>query len=287
VAQASARPPASWRGHWPEYLIEGWALGSFMLSAGVFTVLLESPALPIRGLVPDPFVRRAIVGTAMGLTAIGLIYSPWGRRSGAHMNPAVTLSFMRLGLVRPVDGLLYGLSQLAGGTLGVIAGYLITAGALARPEANWVATVPGSGGLLPAFALEFAMALALMFIVLRLSSSASLRGLTGCAAGVMVALFITFEAPHSGMSINPARSLASALPSGLWPAFWIYLLAPPLGMLAVAELHRRLSVNPLGHCAKLVHDQATRCIHCGYMPPIATTAATLDPADGAGRRSHV
>ena len=286
MAQASPGPLASWRGHWPEYLIEGWALGSFMLSASVFTVLLESPALPVRDLVPDPFVRRAIVGIAMGLTAIGLIYSPWGRRSGAHMNPAVTLSFVRLGLVRPIDGLFYGLSQVVGGTLGVVAGYLITAGALARPEANWVATVPGGGGPLLAFALEFAMALVLMLVVLRLSSSPGLRGLTGCAAGVMVTLFISFEAPHSGMSINPARSLASALPSEIWTAFWIYLLAPPLGMLAAAEIHRRLSTGPLGHCAKLVHDRATRCIHCGYSPPTATNAPTLGPADGAGRRSH-
>src|SRR5258706_12085549 len=146
MAGVSSRPLATWREHWPEYLIEGWALGSFMLSASLFTVLLESPVLPLRGSIPDPFVRRAIVGLAMGLTAIGLIYSPWGRRSGAHMNPAVTLAYVRLGLVRPIDGLFYGLSQAVGGTLGVIAGFLLTAGALARPEANWVATVPGGGG---------------------------------------------------------------------------------------------------------------------------------------------
>ena len=135
-------PIAAWREHWPEYLIEGWALGCFMLSAGVFTVLLESPALPFRAMIPDPFARRAIVGIAMGLTAVCLIYSRWGRRSGAHMNPAVTLSFVRLGLVRPIDGLFYGLSQVVGGALGVVAGDLLTAGTLARPEANWLVTVP-------------------------------------------------------------------------------------------------------------------------------------------------
>src|SRR5260221_6821332 len=172
-----------------------------MLSAGVFTVLLESPALPFRAMIPDPFARRAIVGIAMGLTAVCLIYSRWGRRSGAHMNPAVTLSFVRLGLVRPIDGLFYGLSQVVGGTLGVVAGYLLTAGTLARPEANWVVTVPGSGGALLAFALEFAMALTMMLVVLRLADAPGLSSLTGCAAGLMVTLFITFEAPHSGMSI--------------------------------------------------------------------------------------
>ena len=67
-----------------------------MISAGVFTLLLESPASPLHAAIPDAFLRRLLTGAAMGLTAIALIYSPWGRRSGAHMNPAVTLSFLRL-----------------------------------------------------------------------------------------------------------------------------------------------------------------------------------------------
>src|SRR5436853_91578 len=120
-----------------------------MVVACGFGALLGHPASPVVHALPDALARRALMGMVMGLTAVALIYSPWGRRSGAHMNPAVTLSFVRLGLVRPVDGLFYGLSQVAGGTLGVIAGYLLTAGALARPEANWVATVPGSGGVHP------------------------------------------------------------------------------------------------------------------------------------------
>src|SRR5437870_13647490 len=129
--------------HWPEYAMEAAGLGTFMIVACAATVLLEHPASRLHAI--DPTVRRALMGLAMGLTAVALIHSPWGRRSGAHMNPAVTLSFVRLGLVRPVDGLFYGLSQVVGGTLGVTAGYLLTAGALARPEANWVATVPGGG----------------------------------------------------------------------------------------------------------------------------------------------
>src|SRR5438105_4318082 len=67
--------------HWPEYLIEGAALGLFMLSACTFGVLLEHPMSPVQQLLEDPFTRRALFGVAMGLTAIGIIYSPWGRRS--------------------------------------------------------------------------------------------------------------------------------------------------------------------------------------------------------------
>jgi len=61
------------RGHWPEYLIEAAGLALFMISAGAFGTLLEYPQSPVRGMLPDPLVRRALMGIAMGATAIGLI----------------------------------------------------------------------------------------------------------------------------------------------------------------------------------------------------------------------
>ena len=275
----------AWREHWPEYLIESWALGTFMLSASIVVVLLESRQLPFRELIPSPLIRRMLVGMAMGLTAFGLIYSRWGRRSGAHMNPAVTLAFLRLHLVRPIDGLFYMLAQTIGGTFGVLAGFLLTAGVLAAPETRWVVTVPGSCGPFVAFGVEFLMAMVLMFVVLQFSNTPILRGFTGCAAALMVALFITIAAPCSGMSINPARTLASAIPSQVWTAFWVYLLAPPLGMLAAAELHRWQSGGLLRHCAKLCHDNRTRCIHCGYTP--SQDANKAPQPQSTAWRSHV
>src|SRR6516162_1427235 len=103
------------RGHWPEYLIEAAGLALFMISAGAFGTLLEYPQSPVRGMLPDPLVRRALMGMAMGATAIGLIYSRWGRQSGAHFNPAVTLAFTRLGKVAPWDGVFYVIAQFVGG----------------------------------------------------------------------------------------------------------------------------------------------------------------------------
>src|SRR5437667_394193 len=82
--------------HWPEYLMEAAGLGLFMISAAVFATVLEYPGSPLHKAIPDPLVRRALMGLAMGLTAIGLIYSPWGHESGAHV---------RVGLVGPrLDG---------------------------------------------------------------------------------------------------------------------------------------------------------------------------------------
>ena len=73
------------------------------------------------------------MGAIMGLTAIGLIYSPWGQQSGAHLNPAVTLTFWRLGKVATWDALFYVLAQFAGGALGVLAGPRAARRGLRRP----------------------------------------------------------------------------------------------------------------------------------------------------------
>jgi aquaporin Z len=251
------------RAHWPEYLIEAWALGTFMLSAGAFTVLIEHPEFGVPALVESAVARRGLIGLAMGLTAVALIYSPWGRRSGAHMNPAVTLTFWRLGKVQHHDALWFIAAQFAGGVLGVLAVLALFGERFAAPPVNFVATLPNHGALL-AFALEALISCGLMLTVLGFSSSARLAPYTGLAAGALVASYIAVEAPYSGMSMNPARSFASAVPAGLWADLWIYFIAPPLGMLSAAALYR-LPRLPTA-CAKLVHARGAPCIHCGYRP---------------------
>jgi aquaporin Z len=108
------------------------------------------------------------------------------------------------------------------------------------------------------------MSFVMMLTVLVMSNAEQLAKLTGVAAGVLVATFITLEAPLSGMSMNPARSVASALfagPEGLW----IYFIAPPLGMLAAAETFLRMCGHARVRCAKLHHPSGMPCIfHCGY-----------------------
>jgi aquaporin Z len=255
----------SLRRHWPEYLIEGWALGVFMVSAGVATALFEYPGSPLHLAIPDATLRRVIIGVAMGVTAIGLIYSPWGQRSGAHMNPSVTLTFWRLGKISNWDAVFYIVAQFSGGTLGVLSVKALLQDAFTSPPVAYVATLPGSYGVTAAFVAEFAISALLMTVVLRVSSSRHAQ-LTGLCAGVLVALYIVVEAPISGMSMNPARSFASAFPAGLWTDFWIYLTAPVLGMQSAALIYSIGRTAPQMGCAKLLHSNKRRCIHCGHDP---------------------
>jgi len=266
---------ASIRNHWPEYLMEAAGLGLFMLSAGIFATLIYAPASPVGSrLLHAPFVQAAGMGLAMGLTAAGLIYSPWGQRSGAHLNPAVTMTFWIRGKVASCDALFYCVAQFLGGTAGVFLARLFLGRQFADPPINWVVTIPGTRGASMAFAAELLMSLGMMLTVLVSSNRPGLSRFTGLFAGALVAIYITWEAPLSGMSMNPARTLASALPSKIWDGIWIYVSAPPLGMLlALAAYEWTAQKSHPVLCAKLNHPGAGRCnfLNCGYL------------SDGGGR----
>lgn len=264
------------RRHWPEYLIEGWALGTFMVSAGIVATLLGAPASPLRHVIASPLERNAVAGLAMGLTAIALIHSPWGKRSGAHMNPAVTLTFLRLGKIKPWDALFFVVAQVLGGTAGVLLVAATAGRTFSDPPVSYAATLPGPAGARVAFAAELAISLGLMLTVLTLASSARFARFTGLAAGCLVATYITLESPLSGMSMNPARSFASAAPGMQWRHLWIYVTAPLLGMLSAAQLFLALGGVRRALCAKLLHPLGVRCIHCGYEPD-STSSATTPP----------
>lgn len=246
--------------HWPEYLIEGAAIGIFMVSAAVFAAILYHPSSPVSGAIPAEVLRRALMGLAMGLTAVTIIYSPWGQRSGAHMNPAVTLTFFRLGKVAQSDLLGYVAAQFLGAIVGLTAVWFVLGRLLSDPPVNYVATLPGTHGYAVAFLAESAISFVLMLTVLTVSNHRRLAPFTGACAGLLVWTYITFEAPLSGMSMNPARTFGSALLARDFLGLWIYFTAPPLGMLLAAELFTwRFGIHRV-LCAKLHHGQRGPCI---------------------------
>src|SRR5688572_20570053 len=244
-----------------EYLIEAAALATFMVSACVFGTIIFHSSSAARDTLAQPWMRRVVMGALMGLTAMAIIYSPWGKRSGAHMNPALTLTFFRLGRIAPRDAAHYVAAQFAGGIVGVLIARLLVGAALADPSVHYVVTRPGAAGVAGAFGGELVISAILMLTVLSTSASPRSSRFTGVVAGTLVALFIIFEDPLSGMSMNPARTFGSAFVAGDYTALWLYFTAPFAGMAAAAYIHVRMMRRAVA-CPKLAHSEP--CLFCEH-----------------------
>jgi aquaporin Z len=246
---------------WQLYLIEGFLLGCFMIAATGATIVMESPRSPVAQCVTAPILRRAVIGLAMGLTAVILIYCPWGKRSGAHMNPAFTMSFLWLGKIKLRDALGYMAGQFAGAASGMLVSALAFGPVVASPAVKYIVTVPGPDGIAAAWAGEFVIAFILVATVLLLNRFPALVTRTGLFCGGLIALFVIFEAPLSGFSMNPARTFGSSVVANNWTAWWIYFTAPFAGMLSAVELHRMLADDHSKLCLRLNHGHHTPTLH--------------------------
>jgi MIP family channel proteins len=188
--------------------------------------------------IADLNVALAVIGVLSGTILTGLILSPVGRRSGGHMNPAVTVALWGMGAFPGRRVAPYVLAQLAGSAAGAGLARLtwgnavslrqVSVGAI-RPAPSWQ---PGS-----VFVAETAAMAALMLVVGLLMTRPRL---VPYSIGLSVGLVIALLGPLSGGSINPARQLGPAVLSGQISDLWIYLIAPVLGALAAAGLYRLL-----------------------------------------------
>ena len=136
--------------------------------------------------------------------------------------------------------------------------FVVLGQTLAHREVNFAITHPGMRGEFTAFVAEVSITFLLMTVILNLSNSHKFARYTGIAAGTLVVLFITFEAPLSGMSMNPARSFASDFVGMQWLGIWIYFVAPVIGMFSAAELFVRTRGLHSVICAKLNHSGNVR-----------------------------
>ncbi len=258
-AKRAKRVGTTFLRHWKLYVFEGAELAIFMMSACLFTVLLFHPASPMLHLMPRAVVRRLCMGISMGATALLIIHSPMGKRSGAHFNPAITLTYLRLRKIRVEDAMFYVARQFAGGAVGVGLSALLLGRTLASPAVDYAVTIPGKYGIAGAFAAEFLMAAVLMGVVLAVSNRPRIAKYTSYCVGSLIVVYVVLFAPVSGFSINPARTVASAVFASLWTGWWLYFLAPQIGMLFAADVHERLWGTEHILCAKLHPDAAYPC----------------------------
>jgi aquaporin Z len=217
-------------GNLRKYIDEAIGLGIFMFSAGFFDGLLEYPGLPFRHQLDSALLRRSLVGLSMGLTGLYIFTSRFGRQSGAYINPAITVIRYFLKDINRKDGVFYILFQCIGGSVGMYLVVLLFPRWMTYPDVNYIVTVPGKAGVAMAFAMEFLISFILIVVVLLMEHRVSLEKYTPWVVSCLIALFITVEAPFSGMSMNPARTFSSAIVAGQWRDFWLYCVAPLTGM---------------------------------------------------------
>ena len=230
------------RRHWPYYLIEAAGLVAFLSFSSVAAVVCLHPSSAVaRALGPHAWVQRMGVGLIVGGLVAAMAYSPWGKRSGAHFNPAVTLGFWRLGHIRTADAIWYVVAQFGGALVAGAGIYWLLAPWFGHPDVHYNTTRPPEGdyGWVIALGAEILISGALMLVLLSSLHSARLVKWTGAFVGLLLALFVVIESPLSGMSLNPARTLGSAVAAGGSPGLWLYFLGPLTATWAVATLYGR------------------------------------------------
>jgi aquaporin Z len=230
---------AAFQKNWKHYLQEGIGLAIFMASACFFGAMLFSEKSTWYAAIPNGMIRNILMGAIMGATALFIFYSPYTAPSGAQINPAATLTFLRLGKMCRYDALFYIVAQFVGGTLAVYMMQWLMGNLLTAAPVNSVTTAPGKYGAPGALLAEFIIAFITMSMVLFTSHNNKLKKYTRVFTACLVCTWAITAAPVSGFGMNPARSFASAFPSGIWTAFWMYAIVPIAGMLTAAEFFLR------------------------------------------------
>jgi aquaporin Z len=210
-------------------------------------------------------LQLALVALVVGAIIAVLAASPIGRRSGAHLNPAVTLAFRLTGHVHPHDLGGYWLSQLAGGILGAGLARLVLGAEAGSIDYGVLAPVVSP---LAAVALEALMTAVLVLTLFAFLSSAVLARWTPLAAGAGVALLLVLFARATGVGINPARSFGPNVVAGDYHYWWLYVFAPVAGTLLAVIVWKLIPRVVL--TAKLYHDPRYPSVlrtHLPALPP--------------------
>jgi aquaporin Z len=212
-------------------------------------ILMFGDGSPIAGVLPSEGWRRLITGFLFGTTGALIALSPVGKRSGAHINPIVTMAFRLMGKLDLRTSLGYVVAQLAGAVLGSLP--LLAWGAMGQSVA-FGATLPGAGYgtgtvLLGEVTTTFAMVTGLCLFL----GFHRIRPFTPAMFPFLYAVMVYAESPISGTSTNPARSLGPAVVSGQWEGWWIYWIGPIVGSVAAcvacSALAKRITVAKLYH----------------------------------------
>lgn len=247
------------RTHWREYLMEAAEMAMLMLCICAAGSLLYGRHSTVANLGLSWLARSAIMGAIVASGTFIIIHSPFGRRSGAHFNPALTVAYYSLGRIHHWDAFSYVMAHFFGGIVGVFFAHQLFGANLSDSPVRYVVTLPGRNGTTIALLAEFITSFALMMVVLLATNHRRLARYTPLFVALVTVFYYMLSLSLSGYSMNPARSFSSALFARIWQGIWIYFMAPGFGMLAAATLYKKVAGAERVYCAKLYHDFQSNC----------------------------
>jgi aquaporin Z len=229
------RPSPSTRLHPTLYASELIGTALLVFVGLSIVILVNAPDGPLASVIPAG-ARRALAGALFGATGAAIAYSAVGRISGAHINPAMTLAFYLEGKIGWRDALLYVVFQCAGAVLGA-AGLLLW-GAMGK-SLDEGATMPGAPwGPAWAVAGETLCGFLLVYLIFACLARSRLRAYAPLINPPLFCILVWLEAPLSGASANPARSVGPAVLTSTWTDHWVYWVGPCLGAALAVALAR-------------------------------------------------
>ncbi len=210
---------------------------SLLVTVGASVVIIMfGRGSPAAVLLPNEGTRRLVTGFFFGLVGAIVTVSPVGRVSGAHLNPAVTIAFHAEGKLGIRDAIGYILGQLLAGLVSILP---LRAWGSFGLSAHFGATIPAAGKPIWVPLLgETCVTWALVTLIFIMASHRRTRPFTPWSIAPLFAVMVWLEAPLSGTSANPARSLGPAVLAGDLSDLWLYFLGPVMGALVAVVLLR-------------------------------------------------
>ena len=234
------------------YLSEFVGTALLVLVGLSMVIFINGKGSPVLKIIPDAGLRRAISGFLFGTTGCLITISPVGKISGAHINPMVSIAFWLRGNMQFKNLAGFVAAQMAGAALGCLPLLLWGKQGLSM---DYGATIPI--GISAAFIGEIWTTFVLIAVILFFTSHERLKNFTPFMMPVIYCIMVFIEAPVSGTSTNPARSFGPAVVSNVWSGYWLYWVAPLIGMLIAVLVfnvgwlqHLRSEVAKLYHFEK-------------------------------------
>ncbi|GAA0185635.1 hypothetical protein LIER_32923 [Lithospermum erythrorhizon] len=234
---------------------DAWASAAFVTLAqklfaevlGTFFIIFTGCGSVVVNKLYDGIVTFPGICVVWGLIVMVMIYSV-GHISGAHFNPAVTITFAIFRRFPWKQVPMYIAAQLMGS--------ILASGTLALmfdiPEKDYFGTIP-AGSPWQSFAMEIVISFLLMFVISGVATDNRAIGeLAGIAVGMTIMLNVLVGGPISGASMNPARSIGPAIVKHVYKGLWVYIFGPPIGTIAGAFCYNliRFTDKPLREITK-------------------------------------